>query len=85
MGIAGFAVVERRSRDPLVPFGIFRSRALRRANAGAITLFGAYVSFQFLITQYLQSLAGWSAIGTALAFLSAGVIVAVLSTGMSWP
>jgi MFS family permease len=82
-GIAGFAVIERRSPDPLVPFGIFRSRALLRANAGAITLFGTYVSFQFLITQYLQSLAGWSAIGTALAFLPTGVIVAVLSTGMS--
>src|SRR5215831_16638611 len=59
--IAVFILIEGRSRDPLVPFGIFRSGALRRANAGAITLFGSYVSFQFLITQYLQSLAGWSA------------------------
>src|SRR5215813_9956690 len=64
-----FVGIERRSRDPLVPFGIFASRALRRANIGAVTLFGSYVSFQFLVTQYLQTLAGWSAIGTALAFL----------------
>jgi predicted MFS family arabinose efflux permease len=77
-----FILIEGRSRDPLVRFGIFRSGALRRANIGAITLFGSYVSFQFLITQYLQSLAGWSAIGTALAFLPAGLIVAALSTGM---
>jgi MFS family permease len=82
-GIAAFAVIERRSSDPLVPFGIFRSGALRRANLGAITLFGTYVSFQFLITQYLQSVAGWSAIGTALAFLPAGLMVVVLSTWMS--
>ena len=61
-GLAGFAVIEVRSRDPLVPFGIFRSGSLRRANVGAVTLFGSYVSFQFLATQYLQSLAGWSAI-----------------------
>src|SRR5215470_10796635 len=80
--IAVFTLIEGRSRDPLVPFGIFRSGALRRANIGAITLFGSYVSFQFLITQYLQSLAGWSAIGTALAFLPAGLIVVALSTGM---
>jgi len=53
-----FAVVERRSRDPLVPFGIFSSAALRRANIGAVTLFGTYISFQFLLTQYLQTLAG---------------------------
>jgi len=74
-----FGVIETRSRDPLVPFGIFRSASLRRAQVGAITLFGSYVSFQFLMTQYLQSLSHWSAIGTALAFLPAGVIVAVLS------
>ena len=80
---AMFVSIERRSRDPLVPFGIFASRALRRANIGAVTLFGSYVSFQFLVTQYLQTLAGWSAIGTALAFLPAGVMVVVLSTRMA--
>jgi len=77
-----FVAIERRSRDPLVPFGIFASRALRRANIGAVTLFGTYISFQFLVTQYLQTLAGWSAVGTALAFLPAGVMVVLLSTRM---
>ena len=78
-----FAVIERRSRDPLVPFGIFSSRALRRANIGAVTLFGTYISFQFLVTQYLQTLSGWSALSTALAFLPAGVVVVILSTRMA--
>ena len=81
--LATFVTNERRSRDPLVPLGIFRSGALTRANIGALTLFGSYVSFQFLVTQYLQSLAAWSALATALAFLPAGVVVAVLSTRMS--
>jgi len=81
--LAGFVVIERRSADPLVPLGIFHSGALTRANIGAMTLFGSYVSFQFLVTQYLQSLAGWSALSTALAFLPAGVVVAILSTRMS--
>jgi MFS family permease len=81
--LAAFVVIERRSADPLVPLGIFRSGALTRANIGAMTLFGSYVSFQFLVTQYLQSLAGWTALSTALAFLPAGVVVAVLSTRMS--
>src|SRR3984885_5384106 len=81
--LAGFVVIERRSADPLVPLGIFRSGALTRANIGAMTLFGSYVSFQFLVTQYLQSLAGWSALSTALAFLPAGVVVAILSTRMT--
>jgi MFS family permease len=78
-----FAAIERRSRDPLVPFGIFSSGALRRANIGAVTLFGTYVSFQFLVTQYLQTLSGWSAMSTALAFLPAGMMVVILSTRMA--
>jgi MFS family permease len=82
-GIVAFVIIESRSRDPLMPLAIFRSGALRRANIGAVTLFGSYVSFQFLATQYLQSLAGWSPISTALAFLPAGVMVAVFSVAVS--
>jgi MFS family permease len=81
-GIVAFIVIESRSADPLMPLGILRSGPLRRANIGAVTLFGSYVSFQFLATQYLQSLAGWSPIETALAFLPAGAMVAVLSACM---
>jgi MFS family permease len=81
-GLAAFVTIESRSHDPLMPLRIFRSGALRRANIGAVTLFGSYVSFQFLATQYLQSLAGWSPLTTALAFLPAGAMVAVLSAAM---
>jgi MFS family permease len=77
-----FLAIEHRSRDPLVRLSIFRSGALTRANIGAVALFGSYVSFQFLVTQYLQSLAGWSALATALGFLPAGLVVALLSTRM---
>ena len=80
--VAAFVVIERRSTDPLVRLSLFRSGALTRANIGAVTLFGSYVAFQFLVTQYLQTLAGWSALATALAFLPAGLVVAVLSTRM---
>jgi MFS family permease len=80
--LAGFVTIEHRSRDPLVRLGIFRSGALTRANLGALTLFGSYIAFQFLLTQYLQSVEGWSAMSTALAFLPAGIVVAVLSTRM---
>jgi predicted MFS family arabinose efflux permease len=48
-----------------------------------VTLFGSYISFQFLVTQYLQTLSGWSALSTALAFLPAGVTVVILSTRMA--
>jgi predicted MFS family arabinose efflux permease len=47
-------------------------------------LFGSYVAFQFLVTQYLQISAGWSALSTALAFLPAGVLVVGVSPRMGW-
>ena len=80
--LAAFVTIERRSPDPLVRLGIFRSATLTRANLGAMVLFGSYVAFQFLVTQYLQIMAGWSALATALAFLPAGVLVAIASTRM---
>jgi EmrB/QacA subfamily drug resistance transporter len=80
--LAAFGVIERRSPDPLLPFGIFRSASLTRANLCILALFGSYVSFQFLVTQYLQIASGWTALGTALAFLPAGVLVAVASPRM---
>src|SRR5215470_3196751 len=80
--LAAFVTIEWRSRDPLVRLGIFRSATLTRANVGAMVLFGSYVAFQFLVTQYLQIMAGWSALATALAFLPAGVLVAIASTRM---
>ena len=42
-----------------------------------IPLFGAYVGFQFVMTLYLQTRNGWSPVETALAFLPAGLLVAV--------
>jgi MFS family permease len=51
-----------------------------RAQLGAVAFFGSYVGFQFLTTLYMQSLLGWSALHTALAFLPAGALVAVSST-----
>ena len=80
--LGSFVLIEQRSRDPLVRLGILRSPALARANLGAMVLFGSYVSFQFLVTQYLQIMAGWTALATALAFLPAGVMTAVASTRM---
>jgi EmrB/QacA subfamily drug resistance transporter len=77
-GLAGaFVVTELHSRHPLVRLGILRSGALRRANLGAMPFFGSYISFQFVVMLYLQSVRGWTPLQTALAFLPAALIVAV--------
>jgi MFS family permease len=74
--LGAFVAIERRAPQPLVRLGILRSGSLRRANLGAMAVFGAYVGFQFVATLYMQSLLGWSAVETALAFLPAGLLVA---------
>ena len=74
--LGAFVAIERRAPEPLVRLGILRSGSLRRANLGAMAVFGAYVGFQFVATLYMQSLLGWSAVETALAFLPAGLLVA---------
>jgi nitrate/nitrite transporter NarK len=75
----GFVVHERRTAVPLVRLGILRSASLVRANLGAMSLFGGWVGFQFILTLYLQQLRGWSALDTGLAIFPAGLIVALLS------
>jgi predicted MFS family arabinose efflux permease len=78
--LAAFVAIERRSSHPLIRLGVFRSADQIRANLGGAAFFGSYVGFQFLVTQYMQSLLGWSALQTALAFLPAGALVALAST-----
>jgi MFS family permease len=82
IGLVAYVFIERRSPDSLMPKGIFRSGNLLRANLGAIVLSGTYISFQFLIMQYMQILVGWSPFVTGLAFAPGGVLTAALSTRM---
>ncbi|MEZ2390311.1 MFS transporter [bacterium RCC_150] len=74
--LATFAVIENRVKHPLIRFGILREGWVARANLSAIGLFGSYLSFQFILTLYLQSVLGWSPLGMALALLPTGLLVA---------
>ncbi|MCL2769212.1 MAG: MFS transporter [Solirubrobacterales bacterium] len=72
-----FAMIERRSHEPLVRLGILRSGPLVRANLGAMAVVGGWFGVQFITTLYFQQLRGWSPIETALAFLPAGILVSL--------
>jgi MFS family permease len=74
--LSAFVAIEKRTERPLVRLSIFRSGPIMRANFGAAAMAGSYFAFQFVATLYLQSVLGWSAIETALAFLPAGLLVA---------
>ena len=77
--LAVFVAIERRAASPLVRLGILRSSSLVRANLGAMSLFGAWVGFQFIATLYMQQLRGWSALETGLAIFPGGLVVALLA------
>lgn len=73
--LGAFAMIELTAKHPLIRFGIVRQGSVARANLSAIALFGSYVSFQFILTIYLQSVLGWSPLQMALALLPAGLFV----------
>lgn len=74
--LAAFAWIETRVKHPLIRFGILREGWVARANLSAVALFGSYLSFQFIVTLYLQSVLGWAPLAMALALLPAGLMVA---------
>lgn len=73
--LAAFVAIERKVAHPLVRLGILRNGSIVRANIGFIAMFGSYLSFQFILTLFLQDALGWSPLSLALALLPAGMLV----------
>lgn len=74
--LVGFVITENRVRHPLVRLSILRIGSIVRANASMVALMGSYVSFQFMMTLYLQDVLHWTPLRMAFALLPAGLIVA---------
>ncbi|MFV0132299.1 MFS transporter [Streptomyces sp. HMX87] len=72
-----FVVVESRSSAPLVPLGIFRSRALSVANGASFLIPGVMGTTALQLSLFLQQVQGRSALSTGFAFLPLGLSVAV--------
>lgn len=77
--IASFIKVETTSRHPLIRLGIFRQSTLVRANVIKVVLLGSFLSFQFVMTLYLQNSLEWSPMHMALALAPTGVLVMAIS------
>lgn len=80
---AGFIAIERRTRLPLVPLGLFRSRNLSAANVVAVLFAVSMFAWFFILALYMQRVLGYSAMQVGLAFLPANIIMAVCSLGVS--
>jgi EmrB/QacA subfamily drug resistance transporter len=77
--IAGFVVIEFRSRAPLLPLGIFRLRTLTGSNVSGLLLSGALFSQFFLLTLYMQQVLHYSAIKTGVAYVGITLTVIIFS------
>lgn len=84
--VIGFVVIESRVADPLVPLGVFRSRALVGASLVAFTLTAATAPVGVLATIYLQRVLDYSAAFSGLAGLPFSLCViagAALGAGLA--
>ncbi|WP_308404212.1 MFS transporter [Streptomyces sp. ATCC 21386] len=72
-----FAVVETRTRDPLVPARLFAHRGLVAAMAITALYSAAFSSLPYFLTLYFQNVRGYSAFATGLAFLVPAVLTAL--------
>ena len=70
-------MIEKKSRQPLLPLSFLRRSGIFSANVLAIITTAVFSSMIFLLTIYLQQIQGYSALSAGLAFLPTALIVSV--------
>jgi EmrB/QacA subfamily drug resistance transporter len=80
---ATFVAVELRSRAPIMPFSIFRIRAVTGSNVAGLALGGAVFGMIFILTLYMQQVLGYSPLETGLAWLGMSLTALVSSIASS--
>ncbi len=67
--LIAFLVIEARTKDPLMPFSIFRIRTVAGANVCSFLLGAVTFSNFFILTLYVQQVLDYSALKAGLTFL----------------
>ncbi|TDD89613.1 DHA2 family efflux MFS transporter permease subunit [Actinomadura darangshiensis] len=77
--VAAFVLIERRAENPLIPAAFLRVRTTAVANALALVVPSAFAGTFFILTIYLQTAGGYSALRTGFAYLTlvAGMLIAI--------
>ena len=92
--LAVFAIVEHRSKSPLLPPSLFRSRAFTGVNVATVLMYAALNGLILLLVLQLQGNLGYSALESGAAFLPANALMLVLAPragrfahrhGARWP
>jgi EmrB/QacA subfamily drug resistance transporter len=80
--IAVFVVLEQRSREPLVPFRIFRIRTITGSNLVGLLVGAALFAMFFFLSRYMQEVLGYSALKAGLSYLPLAVAI-IVSAGIA--
>jgi EmrB/QacA subfamily drug resistance transporter len=75
--LAAFVLIERATREPILPLGIFRVRALAAANLTGLLGFAGMLSMFYFLTLYMQNVLGYSPIVAGAAYLPLTVVIGV--------
>jgi EmrB/QacA subfamily drug resistance transporter len=76
--LAAFLLIEGRlARSPLMPLGIFRSRAVSGANLVIMLLFSAMFASWYFQTLFMQQVLGYNPLQAGLGFLPQTIMIAV--------
>jgi MFS family permease len=67
--LLAFVAIERRSSDPLMPMRLFANRNLSTGVAITFLFTATFGTLLYFLTVYFQSVHGYSALGTGVAFL----------------
>ncbi|WP_318842966.1 MFS transporter [Myceligenerans pegani] len=78
--LAAFLWWERRSRDPMLPLHLFAARNFAWGNLATVGVYGALAFGGFILTLFLQQVAGYSATAAGVAQLPATLAMLSLST-----
>jgi len=80
--IVAFVFIELRSRDPLMPFGIFRMRTLTGANVVGLLVGASIFAMFFFLSRYMQQVLEYSALKAGLSYLPLALAI-IASAGVA--
>lgn len=75
-----FVVWQRRSRDPMVPLGLFKSRNFSGSNIMTFLMYGALSGYSFSLSLYLQTHLHYTALVAGLTILPGSIIMILFSS-----
>jgi EmrB/QacA subfamily drug resistance transporter len=79
VALCAFMINEARSRDPLLPLGLFKVKNVAGGDLAALIVAASLFSLFYFLTLYVQTVLGYSPIRTGVGFLVTPLVIALFS------